>query len=146
MKKIAELIDDGSVIHVAPNESVRKAVSTMTEHNIGAVAVVETGHLVGIFTERDLMRRVVAKNLDPASTSVADVMTTDVQTASPAETTRECVERMKSLHCRHLPVVDGDRLIGMVSFRDLLEIDHRQATEQAHFLADLVKNKPDYES
>ncbi len=146
MTRIAELIREQNVLYVDPSSTVRDAAIRMSEKNVGAVVVLDSQKLVGMFTERDLMTRVVACDLDPTGTPVADVMTREVTTASPEEDTAECADRMRSLNCRHLPVVDDDRLIGMISFRDVLQFDQQRARAHAELLTDLMSNKPEYES
>jgi len=146
MTRIAELIGSQKVIAIAPSETVRAAAVLMTESNVGAVPVMESEQLVGMFTERDLMTRVVAQNLDPDNTTVADVMTKEVVSVGPDEDTERCVSRMRSMKCRHLPVIADERLVGIVSLRDVLQSDQRQARAQAALLTDLITNKPEYES
>lgn len=146
MMEIAEIIQGKPLVHISPTASVRDAARRMAEKNIGAVAVVEADQLLGIFTERDVMTRVVAQDLSPADTEVATVMTRELETAGPHESTTECLEKMKTLNCRHLPVVDEGKLLGMISFRDLLQVDHQRVKARARLLNDLVTTKPEYES
>jgi CBS domain-containing protein len=101
----------------------------MVARNIGAVPVVRDGVLVGIFSERDLMRRVVAECRDPRNTRLEEVMTEHPLTVSPAETVENCMILMRQHGFRHLPICDGKQLVGMVSLRDLLLHD---LTEKDH--------------
>jgi CBS domain-containing protein len=110
----------GEVIAVHPTDTVLRAASLMNERNIGGVVVLEDGQLAGIFTERDVLRRVVALGLDAATTRVADVMTSPVVTCQAEMSVDECSALMTSRKIRHLPVRDPTGLIGMVSIRDLL--------------------------
>jgi CBS domain-containing protein len=146
MKQIAELIEHQVLTVIDPGLTVRNAAQTMSERNIGAVAVVHSGTLAGIFSERDLMARVVAKGLDPDSTLVEGVMSKNLMVADPSERVEQALQKMHSIHARHLPVVENGKLVGMVSIRDLLEVDDAQQREKAKFLKDLVTYSPDYDS
>jgi CBS domain-containing protein len=107
---------------VEPHVSVIDAVGVMVRHRVGAVVVVEKGTLVGIFTERDLMLRVVQVGPETATTLVRDVMTADVMTVTEASTHDEASKVMLVEHLRHLPILGGDgRFIGLLSIRALLE-------------------------
>lgn len=107
---------------VAPAVTVEEACRLMREANVGAVAVVEDDALVGIFTERDVMNRVVCERLDPETVRVADVMTTDVISARRDMPYGDALEMMVGKHFRHIPVVDeNNKVTGMLSVRDLYE-------------------------
>lgn len=146
MKQIGELIEGQTLMVVEPGWSVRAAAERMTERNIGAVAVVERGALTGVFSERDIMARVVAKGLNPDSTEVSDVMSREVVVAAPTEDVLSAIQKMHSIGSRHLPIVDDGKLVGMISIRDLLEVDDRDQRAKATFLSELVTYSPDYES
>lgn len=146
MKQIAELIEGRPLIHAESSDNVRSVARKMSDRNIGAVAVLESGKLVGVFSERDLMTRVVAAGLNPDDTSVSMVMTKNLVVADPVEDVSDAVQKMHSLGCRHLPVVDGGNLLGMISLRDLLQIDGETSRARASFLRELVTYSPDYDS
>lgn len=146
MRQIAELIEGQMLTVLESNDKVRTAVRRMTERNIGAAAVVDAGKLAGIFSERDLMARVVAPGLNPDETSVANVMTRDLVVAAPNENVDSALQKMRSIGSRHLPVVDEGKLVGMISIRDLLEVDDADQRRKAKFLNELVTYSPDYES
>lgn len=146
MRQIAELIEGRPLFHAAPTENVREVARQMTDRNIGAVAVLDEGKLVGVFSERDLMTRVVAQGLAPEATPVRDVMTKDLVVAGPIDDVNAALQKMHSLGCRHLPVVDDDRLVGMISIRDLLQVDGETSRQSASFLRELVTFRPDYET
>jgi CBS domain-containing protein len=146
MKQIAEIIEDQVLTVIDPSLTVRNAAQKMVEKNIGAVAVVDSGKLAGIFSERDLMTRVVAKGLDPDGTKVDDVMSKDLVIADPSDELDDALEKMYSIHARHLPVVQNGKLVGMVSIRDLLEVDDAHQRAKAKFLRELVTYSPDYDS
>ncbi len=146
MKQIAEIIQGRQLFHANSSESVRDVVKQMSEKNIGAIAILDGGRLVGVFSERDLMKRVVAAGLNPESTLVARVMTKEIVVGSPEDDITSALQKMYSLGCRHLPVVDSGNLVGMISLRDLLEIDDDTQRKRASFLTELVTYSPDYES
>jgi CBS domain-containing protein len=146
MKQIAELIEGRPLVHAGPNENVRQVARRMSDRNIGAVAVLDGGKLVGVFSERDIMTRVVAQGLDADTTSVAEVMTREIVIADRGEDVNAALQKMSSLGCRHLPVVDDGNLVGMISLRDLLALDGETSRQRASFLSELVTYSPDYES
>lgn len=117
------------VIRVGEEDSVLEAATRMNENRIGAVVVTRGDKVVGIFTERDVLCRVVAARRDPAATRVADVMTTPVAVCYPDTSADECRAVMRARRLRHLPVVKDDRLVGIVSIGDLNEAE--QARQQA---------------
>jgi CBS domain-containing protein len=107
---------------VEPGASVLDAVKKMSENKVGAVGVVEKQQLVGVFTERDLMERVVVRQLDPATTLIQAVMTSPVQSADADASPDDALRRMVELHIRHLPITDAShQILGMLSIRNLLQ-------------------------
>ena len=119
-RSIREVISQRSVVSVTPQESVRVAAQLMCSQHVGALPVVDGGRLVGIFTERDALCRVLAHCLDPSATLVGDVMTRRPQTIDPERPLAYALIRMYEGGFRHLPVLDGGRLLGVVSARDAL--------------------------
>ena len=108
------------VVSMVAEESVVNAARVMNERGIGGLVVMDGGTMVGIFTERDILRRVVAEHRDPAATKIREVMTSPV-TCCPAETTQsECMKVMTEKRIRHLPVVRGEDVVGIVTSGDLL--------------------------
>ena len=146
MKQIGEIIDGHPLFHVSPAASVREVARTMSEHKIGAIAVLDAGKLAGIFSERDLLTRIVAEGRNPDDTRVESVMTKDIIVAAPSDDINEALQKMRDCNCRHLPVVHGGNLVGMVSIRDLLQVDDDANRAQATFLRELVTYSPDYET
>jgi CBS domain-containing protein len=146
MRQIAELIEGHPLILAESSDKVRDVARKMSERNIGAIAVLDAGKLVGIFSERDLMTRVVAAGLSPDDTPVARVMTTSIVAADPDDNIDSALQKMRALGCRHLPVVNDGNLVGMLSIRDLLQIDDENNRAKASFLNELVTYSPDYES
>jgi CBS domain-containing protein len=113
---------------VAPSGAVLDAVKLMAEKGIGALLVMEGGEVVGIISERDVARKVVLIGGSPADTRVDEIMTKRVYTASLDETAEECLAVMTEMRIRHLPVVDGRRVVGVVSIGDLVKavISHQR--------------------
>jgi len=107
------------LVTMSPMTPVSTAAREMTERRIGAVLVVDEGQLRGIFTERDALTRVLASSRDPDTTRIAEVMTPNPDTISPDETVAYALSVMNERGYRHLPVVEGETLIGIVSIRDL---------------------------
>jgi CBS domain-containing protein len=123
-----------AVIAVPPATTVLEAAQLMNDRGIGAVLVTDGAVLAGIFTERDVMRRVVATHRDPASTPVSEVMTAALVTTSSTATIEECASLMTTRRIRHLPVLDGETLAGVVTIGDLMAF---QVEEQASTIAQL---------
>jgi CBS domain-containing protein len=119
------------VVHPCdPEETVAVAIALMSDRMVGALPIVENGVLIGIFSERDLLRRVIAPALQPEKVMLRDVMTPEPVTAMPAESRLVALHKMQSAGCRHLPIVAADgAVIDMMSLRDLLfaELDERTA-------------------
>lgn len=114
------LAEKGGEVHsVGPETSVAEAVHQMYQRGIGALLITEGDRLVGIFTERDVLFRVVAGDLDPKSTKVTQVMTTDPLAVKPATTAEQAMRLVTDKRFRHLPVVEEGRLVGVVSSGDL---------------------------
>ncbi len=110
----------GPVVHsIAPTVSIYDTVAEMNRHRIGAILVVDGPRLVGIFTERDVLRRVVGAGLDPRKTTVADAMTADVLTIRPDSTLDETTSIFTEKRCRHLPVLEDGKLVGLISIGDI---------------------------
>lgn len=146
MKHIAEVIEGRPLFHVRSTDRVRDVARSMSEKNIGAIAVVDAGKLVGIFSERDIMSRVVAPGLNPDETTVAKVMTKDLVVGDLHEDVEDALRKMHAVGCRHLPIVDNGKLVGIISLRDLLEVDDEDQRKRVSFLNELVTYSPDYES
>ncbi len=106
---------------VAPTTLVSEAVALMVEKDVGAVVVVDDSSVVGIITERDVVRKVVAAGKDVNTTQVQDIMTSRVLYVRPEQTLDECMALMDDKHIRHLPVLDGNQLLGIVSIRDAIK-------------------------
>lgn len=107
------------VFSVAPTLSIADAVAEMNSHRVGAVLIIDNGKLVGIFTERDVLRRVVGAGLDPKRSLVADAMTAGVITVNPQTTIDQAMEIFTEKRLRHLPVLDKGELVGTISIGDV---------------------------
>ena len=125
----------GSVAALGPEATVLEAAALMNERGIGSVVVIDDQkRLAGIFTERDVLRRVVAEQRDPATTKLADVMTSPVACAAPHTTLDEIRNVMRQRRIRHLPVADRKRVVGMVSIGDLNKAEHDVQVQTIHYL------------
>lgn len=146
MRQLADIIEYRPLVHVGMSDRVSDVARRMREKNVGAVAVLDGGKLVGIFSERDVVTRVVAENRDAAETPIGVVMTKELIVADPGDDIADAVQKMLTGNCRHLPIVKGGNLLGMISIRDLLQIDDERHREKASFLTELVTYSPDYDS
>jgi CBS domain-containing protein len=126
MTTLRDLVKDRKVYSVEATRSVLEAARYMMEHNVGAVPVLRNGELAGILSERDIMNRVVAVGRTPGTTAVSEVMTANPRAVAADESVEECLFIMREFGFRHLPIVDGKELKGLVSLRDILM---RQAAE-----------------
>lgn len=141
--RICELIKNQDTYHAEMGQTVLETVRAMVEHNIGAVPVVHNGKLVGIFSERDLMKRVVAEGMNPQSTCLAEVMTDDPLTVSLNEDLASCMTLMRRHSFRHLPVCHEGQLAGIVSLRDILLHDLDEKDDEVRMMRAYIHSVPD---
>ncbi|HTD16003.1 MAG TPA: CBS domain-containing protein [Chthoniobacterales bacterium] len=130
----AILAHKGSAVwSIAPNSMIFDAIQLMADKNVGALPVVENGQLVGMLSERDYTRKVSLKGKSSKDTPVREIMTQDVVTVTVADTVSECMQVMTNSHIRHLPVMEGNRIVGLVSLGDLVKwtISAQEATIEA---------------
>ncbi len=120
MRTLRELIKDRKIYSIDASSTVLEAARFMMEHNIGALAVLKNGELAGIFSERDIMNRVVAIGRTPGHTAVCEVMTANPRAVNVDESLEECLFIMNEFGFRHLPIVEGRQLRGLVSLRDVV--------------------------
>jgi CBS domain-containing protein len=146
MKLIGEIIQGHPLFHVSSTATVRDVARTMSKANVGAIAVLDAGKLVGIFSERDVVSRIVVEGRNPDDTRVDSVMTKDLFVAAPDDNINDALQKMHECNCRHLPVVHRGKLVGMISIRDLLKVDDDANRARASFLNELVTYSPDYET
>ena len=123
MATIREVLErkGSKVITVGLGVPVLEAIGTMSEANIGAIVIVDSGRPAGIFTERDYLRKIALKGRSSPETMVEDVMSAPLVTVGPSESTRAAMETMTERRCRHLVVVQGDQMVGIVSLGDLVK-------------------------
>lgn len=140
MKPVQELLRgrDSTVFQVGPSMTVFEALQLLAEHEVGAMVVMDQGRLVGVISERDYTRKVALLGRNSKETKVADIMTDEVVTVAPDTGTRACMNIMGQKNIRHLPVVDGVVVVGMISIRDILNdiiADHEQTiSELTHYI------------
>lgn len=111
----------GDIYSISPDAMVFEAIEMMNNRNVGALLVMEGEQLVGIISERDYTRKVFLHGKHSRETKVSEIMSTDVFTARPQEAVEECLRLMTEKHIRHLPVVDGNKVIGVISIGDLVK-------------------------
>ena len=121
-KIVPDVISGQTLQKVSPVETVRAAAKMMRDKKIAAVLVMESEKLVGIVTERDMTCRVIAAGLNPDAAMIRDVMTANPDTLSPDDTASDAISMMRERNYRHLPVVSGERVVGMMSVRDLYAV------------------------
>jgi CBS domain-containing protein len=127
-----------AVYSVGPLGTVIDAVNVMNDHHVGSVLVMEGGYPVGIFSERDVLVRVVAAHRDPRQTLVRDVMTTRLHTAAPEDTLLDVMRLMTERRCRHVPVMDGDKLVGLVSIGDITKATQHNLRHEVRELSSYI--------
>lgn len=123
MKPVSELLKQRNITLwlVRPDDTVFDALKLLAEHSVGALVVMDQGKMVGVISERDYTRKVALQGKSSKDTKVADIMTRDVLVVSPNTRTGECMALMSQKKIRHLPVVDGDTVIAMLSIRDIMD-------------------------
>lgn len=142
MHTLEKILRRKNLVTAPPALSVLEVARRMKDARVGALPILDGERLVGVFSERDLMTRVVVEGLAPAATRVGDVMTRSVVTARVGETRDECLETMQRAGCRHLPVLADGRLIAMVSMRDLLWDEIEEQVEEIQNLRAYVYQSP----
>jgi CBS domain-containing protein len=135
MKLVKHLLDTkgGDVISITPEASVFDAIKLMADRAVGSLLVMRGEELIGIVTERDYARKVILLGRSSETTMVEKIMSTEIIAASVEQTVQECMSLMTEKRIRHLPVVAGDRVIGLISIGDLVQAiisDQQQAIEQ----------------
>jgi len=141
--RICDLIKDQETYQADMGHTVLETVRAIVERNIGAVPVIHCGKLVGIFSERDLMRRVVAEGRDPRATCLAEVMTDDPLAVGTGEELETCMALMRRHSFRHLPVCHEGQLVGMVLLRDILLHDLNEKDDEVRMMRAYIHSMPD---
>ncbi len=131
MKPVLELLNkrDSTLYHVAPQVIVFDGLKLLASHGVGAMVVLEQGKLVGVFSERDYTRKVALQGKNSRETTIADIMTRDVITVQSNARMKECMALMSQHKIRHLPVMDGGKVLALLSIRDIMDdiiADHEQ--------------------
>ncbi|MFK2911562.1 CBS domain-containing protein [Pseudomonas sp. 3HC3] len=124
MKTVAQLIclkTERKVYAVAPEQMVLEAVRTMAERNVGALPVIENGIVIGVISERDYARKMILQGRSSAGTPVRSIMSSPVVTVAPHQSIETCMKIMTEQHLRHLPVVENEKLVGLLSIGDLVK-------------------------
>jgi CBS domain-containing protein len=140
---IRDLLKNQVTISAQIHQTVLEVARLMVEHNIGAVPVLKQGELIGIFSERDLMNRVVVEGKDPARTPVSEVMTGDPLTVAPNDSVETCMTLMRRHGFRHLPVCSGNELRGVVSLRDVLLHDLDEKDYEVRMMRAYLHSTPE---
>lgn len=139
MATIRDLISNRTIHYVQPTQTVYEAASYMVDRNVGAVPVLDGTQLVGIFSERDIMKRVVTEGRDPRSTRISEVMSTDLRTLGPSASSEDAMCLMQTHGVRHLPVCEGRTLVGFLSLRDLLRCHLDEKSSEAEAMRSYIQ-------
>jgi signal-transduction protein with cAMP-binding, CBS, and nucleotidyltransferase domain len=134
MIRVQDVLRDRTLFSVESNESVAGVARRMADLHVGAILVLAEEQLRGLFSERDLMKRVVVEGRDPETTRVGEVMSTDLCTIDEDCTLEEALECMDQNNCRHLPVMRRGQVCGFLSMRDLMKFELDRRTEELHHL------------
>ena len=123
MKPVSELLKrrDRTLWHARPDDTVFEALQLLAEYEVGALMVMDQGRLVGVLSERDYTRKIALQGRNSKETLVRDIMTRDVLYVTPSTGTRKCMALMSEKKIRHLPVIDGQTVLGMISIRDIMD-------------------------
>ena len=137
------LAEKGSVIHsIEASATVEGAVKVMNQHKVGSVVVFDGDRIAGIFTERDVLYRVVAQGLNPATTPLTQVMSKEPKTISPDATVEDALAFISEKRCRHLPIVENGKLLGLISQGDITRWLVQAHQNQAQHLIDYITGGP----
>ncbi|HET9529848.1 MAG TPA: CBS domain-containing protein [Blastocatellia bacterium] len=143
MKTLGSILKNYKELYAVPADTtVHDAAVYMADRNIGAVTVVDGDRVVGLFSERDLMKKVVAAGHDANTMRVGEVMTTELTTAGPDESYEDAISKMHQARCRHIPILENNKLLGLVSLRDLLEVDVDEKAEEIRLLNTYINYVP----
>lgn len=142
MKKLRDLMRPGFLFTVQGEATVRETVRVMAANNVAIAIVLEGDRLVGVFSERDVVRRVVDRGLDPDRTAVGDVMTSEIVVGDPDEDYQSAMRKMDQANIRHLLVVKGPRMLSMISIRDLIRVDMQDKGEEIRYLREYLYQVP----
>jgi CBS domain-containing protein len=140
MDRLSEILDEKGkdVLQIEGDASVFEAVRRMVEANVGSLLVTEGGEIIGIVTERDYLRRVTLEGRTDKETAVREIMTSPVIVVTPQTTIDECMALMTDRRIRHLPVVDGGEVVGIVSIGDVVKFKSKQQSFEIQYLTDYI--------
>jgi CBS domain-containing protein len=142
MKQLRDIMRSGFLFMVQRDATVTDAVRVMADHNVGIVIALDGDRLAGVFSERDVVRRVVARGLDPASTRVGEVMTTEIVVGAADEDYQSAMRKMDQANIRHLLVVSQGQMLSMISIRDLIRVDMEDKGEELRYLREYLYQVP----
>ena len=142
MKKLRDIMRSGFLFMVQRDATVTDAVRVMADHNIGIVIVLDGDRLAGVFSERDVVRRVVDRGLDPARTRVGEVMTTELVVGDAEDDYQSAMRKMDQANIRHLLVVSQGQMLSMISIRDLIRVDMEDKGEELRYLREYLYQVP----
>jgi CBS domain-containing protein len=134
MSRVRDIVHNRDLFSVEETDTVAAVARRMAELHVGAILVLNRGDLRGLFSERDLMRRVVLERLDPERTPVSEVMSRDLATVDEMASIEDAMEMMRRCNCRHLPVLRGSRVVAFLSMRDVMNYELERKTEELHHM------------
>jgi len=140
MPQLKDILHNRKLFSVHPDQTVAAVAAHMAAVNVGAIPVIENNELRGVFSERDLMKRVVLGGRDPQQTLVGDVMSTSLTKADEETTSEEAMELMRRCGCRHLPVMRSNEVVGFISMRDLMIDELEQKAEEIRHMRNYIQS------
>ena len=140
MPQLKDILHNRKLFSVQPDQTVAAVAAHMAAVNVGAIPVIENNQLRGVFSERDLMKRVVLGGRDPQRTLVGEVMSTSLTKADEQTTSEEAMELMRRCGCRHLPVMRSSQVIGFISMRDLMLDELEQKAEEIRHMRNYIQS------
>ncbi len=140
MPQLKDILHNRKLFSVHPDQTVAAVAAHMAAVNVGAIPVIENNELRGVFSERDLMKRVVLGGRDPQQTLVGDVMSTSLTKADEQTTSEEAMELMRRCGCRHLPVMRSSEVVGFISMRDLMIDELEQKAEEIRHMRNYIQS------
>ena len=140
MSGVKDIVQQRELFSVEEHQSVAEVARKMADLHVGAILVLNGDGLRGVFSERDLLKRIVVERRDPESTPVGTVMSTDVFTIDESASLEEAMESMQSHNCRHLPVTRKGQVVAFLSMRDLMNFELAQKTEEIHHMRAYISN------
>jgi signal-transduction protein with cAMP-binding, CBS, and nucleotidyltransferase domain len=134
MSRVHDIVQERELFHAEEHQTVAAVARKMADLHVGAILILDGRQLRGVFSERDLMKRVVLEKLDPEQTRVGSVMSVDIATIDESATLEEAMEAMQRHNCRHLPVTRGGTVVNFLSMRDLMNYELASKTEELHHM------------